>query len=237
MSEEIKSVFSKIQKARCLLQEREVKKTGKNQNFNYYQLDDILPPINEICNEVGICPIVSFNREVASLTIYCNEGGGAIEFTAPMAAAKLPHGQEIQNLGASITYERRYLYMNAFEITEHDAIDQMTKEDHKKATKKKGINTSRHDMFCNEILDCDTTEKLYALHAKIEAEYTITKAITTEFEKRKVQIEEWNAFCEEVNSCNSEDELQFVSATVSNLTDNHKKILDQRNQLIESGEK
>jgi hypothetical protein len=238
MSEEIKgTVYFKLQMARCLLQEREVKKTGKNQHFNYYQLDDILPPINEICKEVGICPIVSFNREVASLTIHCNDGGGSVEFTAPMAAAKLPNGQEIQNLGASITYERRYLYMNAFEITEHDAIDQMSKEDHKKATKKKVINSSRFDMICNDVEDCDTVKDLTELYNKLETEYVMTLKIKEIFGGRRTAIEEFNSFCDLMDDCTTIEEVGNMVATGTDWSDNQNKICKQRIDQIENGER
>ena len=240
MSEEIRkeisSVFYKLQGARCLLQQREVKKTGKNQHFNYYQLDDILPPINEICEQVGICPVVSFNREVASLTIYCVDSGGSIEFTAPMASARLPNGQDIQNLGASITYERRYLYMNAFEITEHDAIDQMTIEEHKKATKKKGINTSRHDMICNDVEGCDTVKDLTKLFNDLEVEYVMNAKIKEFFGDRRKSIEEFNAFCDEVNSCTTLDEIEELIKSSDGWNDNNHKIYQQRYELISTGE-
>ncbi len=47
-------------------------------------------------------------------------------FTAPMAAAELKGCHPVQNLGASISYLRRYLYVNALEIVEHDALDATT---------------------------------------------------------------------------------------------------------------
>ena len=40
-----------------------------------------------------------------------------------MADANLKGTHPIQNLGAVETYQRRYLYMAALEIVEHDAID------------------------------------------------------------------------------------------------------------------
>ena len=43
-----------------------------------------------------------------------------------MAKAELKGCHEIQNLGASETYLRRYLYVAAFEIVEHDALDATT---------------------------------------------------------------------------------------------------------------
>ena len=46
-----------------------------------------------------------------------------IVITSPMATAQLKGAHDIQNLGACETYQRRYLWMTALEITESDPID------------------------------------------------------------------------------------------------------------------
>jgi hypothetical protein len=43
-----------------------------------------------------------------------------------MAEANLKGTHPIQNLGAVETYQRRYLWMTAMEIVEHDALDATT---------------------------------------------------------------------------------------------------------------
>ena len=43
--------------------------------------------------------------------------------TSPMVEANLKGAHAIQNLGAVETYQRRYLWMTAMEIVEHDALD------------------------------------------------------------------------------------------------------------------
>lgn len=68
--------------------------------------------------------IISFTNELATLTLIDMEKPDAqIVFTSPMSTAKLKAAHEIQNLGAVETYERRYLYMTAFEIVEADILD------------------------------------------------------------------------------------------------------------------
>jgi hypothetical protein len=52
-----------------------------------------------------------------------NDATQFIEFKCPMSSAALKGCHEVQNLGAVQTYLRRYLWTNAFEIVEHDAID------------------------------------------------------------------------------------------------------------------
>ena len=67
--------------------------------------------------------MVSFGKELASLTITDTEDGSEIVLTSPMAEANLKGCHPIQNLGAVETYTRRYLWVSAMEIVEHDALD------------------------------------------------------------------------------------------------------------------
>ncbi|MNP43870.1 ERF superfamily protein [compost metagenome] len=54
------------------------------------------------------------------------EDGTSVEFTSPMGSAALKGCHEVQNIGAVETYQRRYLYVTALEIVEHDALDSTT---------------------------------------------------------------------------------------------------------------
>lgn len=119
------SVFSKLQAARVKLQSTKLSKSGKNKfaGYEYFELGDFLPAIQTICHEVGLCGVVSFNDSMAYLTIHETEGDGHVVFTSPMSTAQLKGCHDVQNLGATQTYLRRYLWTNAFELVEHDAID------------------------------------------------------------------------------------------------------------------
>ena len=122
------SVYKKLQQARMLLQGTKLTKSGKNKfaGYEYFELGDFLPAIQKICNDIGLCGIVSFNHEMAYLQINDVEDGTSIMFTSPMSSAALKGCHDVQNLGAVQTYLRRYLWTNAFEIVEHDALDATT---------------------------------------------------------------------------------------------------------------
>ena len=125
------NVYEKLQKARVELQSASIKKSGKNtySNYDYFELGDFLPMINTIFNELKLFSQISFSQELATLKIINTEKPEeVIEFTSPMADAQLKGCHPIQNLGAVETYQRRYLYMMALEIVEHDAIDATPKE-------------------------------------------------------------------------------------------------------------
>jgi len=132
------SVFKKLQDARIQLQNTKLSKSGKNKfaGYEYFELGDFLPAIQNICQKVGLCGVVSFNNDMAYLTIYDTDGGDSnfVTFTSPMSSAALKGCHDVQNLGAVQTYLRRYLWTNAFEIVEHDALDATTGEDKRAVT-------------------------------------------------------------------------------------------------------
>ena len=119
------SVYKKLQQARIALQGKKLTKSGKNKfaGYEYFELGDFLPTIQTICNDVGLCGVVSFNHEMAFLQINDIGDGTSIMFTSPMSSAALKGCHDVQNLGAVQSYLRRYLWVNAFEIVEHDALD------------------------------------------------------------------------------------------------------------------
>jgi hypothetical protein len=131
------SVYKKLQEARIDLQSRPLKKSGKNKfaGFEYFELGDFLPTIQTIFTEKGLCGTITFYTDIAILTIVdVDKPEDKIEFKSPMSTAELKGCHAIQNLGAVQTYLRRYLWVAAMEIVEHDSLDAVTgKDDPKKA--------------------------------------------------------------------------------------------------------
>ena len=138
------SIYAKLAQARVKLQKENLKKTGNNRSFKYFELKDFLPRVNEIFEELKMCAVVRYSSELATLTIYDCEKDESIEFTSPMVQKALPSGTEIQNLGAIQTYQRRYLYLTALEIVEDDLVDsiQPEKAEQKKQESRKHYNES-----------------------------------------------------------------------------------------------
>ena len=118
-------VHKKLMEARIALQAAPLKKSGHNKfaGYQYFELGDFLPTINQIFSKVGLCGVVSFDKELATLTITDTDDNSEIKLTSPMADANLKGCHPIQNLGAVETYTRRYLWVSAMEIVEHDALD------------------------------------------------------------------------------------------------------------------
>jgi hypothetical protein len=131
------NIYTKLQKARCELQNKNIKKSGKNKfsGYTYYELGDILPVINQLAEQYKFIPVVSFG-DVAILEIINAENPSEkITFLSPLSTANLKGCHEVQNLGAVQTYLRRYLYMNAFEIVEHDNLEPVLNNDDDKKNK------------------------------------------------------------------------------------------------------
>jgi hypothetical protein len=144
------NVRIKLQAARVKLQEMNLKKSGKNDfaHFQYYQLEDFLPQVNKIFATLGLysefCitpqvidyeevkngeettkkPII---KELAILQIMDTQKTDDI-LTYEMEVAPVMIGNNskqnmYQAAGGRNSYYKRYLYMNALEITESDEID------------------------------------------------------------------------------------------------------------------
>lgn len=122
------SVYKKLNNARLELQNTKLNKSGHNKfaGYKYFELGDFLPSINNIFSKSGLCGVVSFTSDLATLTITDVDDNSQIVITSPMGSAALKGCHEVQNVGAVETYQRRYLWVTAMEIVEHDALDATT---------------------------------------------------------------------------------------------------------------
>jgi hypothetical protein len=183
------SVYKKLQEARIDLQSKPLKKSGKNNfaGYQYFELADFLPSIQQICLDRGLCGSVTFYTDIAVLTITdVDKPEDKIEFKCPMSSAALKGCHEVQNLGAVQTYLRRYLWTNAFEIVEHDALDAvMGKDEPKKAKPTVTSPTSvEKETWQNDLIVCkedpnDPTVWRKDLVSGTEAKFTFCENVAT----------------------------------------------------------
>jgi len=120
------NIHEKLQTIRVELQKLDIIKTGKNKfvGYSYFELRDFLPIINELMLKNKLTSAITYSQDMAILRIVNIEKPDEfIDFTCPMSEAQLKGAHAVQNLGAVITYIRRYLYINAFEIVENDILD------------------------------------------------------------------------------------------------------------------
>lgn len=118
-------IYEKLQKSRVELQNKKLKKSGKNKysGFSYYELADFLPQINQIFYELKLHSNFSIGDNVATLTVTDWEDNTNEVFKSPIESLELKGCSKIQSLGGIHTYMKRYLYLNALEIVESDMFD------------------------------------------------------------------------------------------------------------------
>lgn len=127
------NVYQKLIGAREQFLNSDIQKTGKNMHlsFKYFELDDIVPTATRIFATYGLIGLVNFTADTATMNIVNTENPEeSITFIAPfnqiepiVSSTGAKATNEMQALGSSITYMRRYLYMMALDICESDSID------------------------------------------------------------------------------------------------------------------
>lgn len=134
-----KNVYQKLIEARQAFLESDAKQSGKNMNlsFKYFELKDIVPTVTSIFVKEGLIALDNFTPETATLTIVNTENPEeTISFSAPfnqIAPIVSNTGKQVTNdmqaLGSSITYMRRYLYLIAMDICVNDDIEPSINKD------------------------------------------------------------------------------------------------------------
>ena len=130
-------VLKKLMDARIKLHDSSLKKTGHNKfaGYHYFELGDFIVPIMQIMHKLNMAGFVSFGADLATLRIVDLDDNTEVSITSPMSSAALKGSHEVQNLGAVQTYLRRYLWVTAMEIVEHDALDAVTGAEQPKSAK------------------------------------------------------------------------------------------------------
>lgn len=127
------NVYQKLIEAREKFLTSEINQSGKNMqlSFKYFELKDIVPTITHIFKDLGLLAVARFTDTVATLTIVNTDNPEeTIDFPVPfnqiqpiVSNAGKQVTNDMQALGSSITYMRRYLYLIAMDICVNDEIE------------------------------------------------------------------------------------------------------------------
>lgn len=127
------NVYQKLIEAREQFLVSDINQSGKNMqlSFKYFELKDIVPTITHIFKDLGLLAVARFTDTVATLTIVNTDNPEeAIDFPVPfnqiqpiVSNAGKQVTNDMQALGSSITYMRRYLYLVAMDICVNDEIE------------------------------------------------------------------------------------------------------------------
>ena len=121
----------KIQKVKCELAQQPLQKSGLNSfnKYKYFELGDFMPTLNKLMLNNRISSFMSFDKDTTTLTIMDMDTEDKIVLSIPSSTAEIKGMHAVQNQGAVITYQRRYLMTIAFDIVDNDIIDNTTDKD------------------------------------------------------------------------------------------------------------
>lgn len=132
------NIYKKLQLARQDFYNEGVEKSGINRHaeFKYFELEDIVPVANKIFEKYNCLFLVTFPEDKA-LGRFINLDNTEEELSVECKTTQIAEPgkfrmNEIQALGANITYMRRYLYFLLLDIIQADDIDN---QDNTKTTK------------------------------------------------------------------------------------------------------
>lgn len=192
----VKNLNESIISIRVKLQNSKLKKSGKNKfaGFDYFELADFLPKLNELMLEENINDRFYIKDDYATLEV--QKGEEINTYTMPFILFDTPVNiktnertgetrevksmQDIQYLGALNTYYKRYLYLNAFGITDGEVIDSMDngeiKSTKKNTTEKKVVKASPNQIELIQTLVKDIPAMLSYCRVENIEDLTIEQA-------------------------------------------------------------
>lgn len=174
------NIYEKLQTCRVNLQKKTLKKSGQNtfSHYDYFELGDFLPQVNELMLQNKLTPIFCFTPELATLNIIDFEKEESqIGFSTPVVSSELKGCTPMQAIGAMQTYARRYLYVMALEISENDILNNAEVDEEKEAEKKlekekrafdiKKIDLNRLQVLKGKLIESKSDEKAFMKYYKI----------------------------------------------------------------------
>jgi hypothetical protein len=171
------NIFEKLNLAREKFHSLKLEKTGHNKfaGYKYFELGDFLIPALRVFKEVGLTAVVSFDKDLARMTIIDNQDKGVqpahISLTSPMGSAALKGCHEVQNIGAVETYQRRYLWVAALEIVEHDALDSSEPLKPAKEESKLGGSVASQVLATNPPISDDRKGEIERLAKNVKSDF------------------------------------------------------------------
>ena len=123
------NVWSKLLAVRNEFYAAGAKKTGRNLHaeFMYFELSDIVPGAAPIFAKYNLLLMPTFeNGNAEAVVINTEKPDERINFSIPLQFIAEPGKfrlNEVQGVGAAVTYYRRYLYMIVLDLVEADSFD------------------------------------------------------------------------------------------------------------------
>ena len=190
-----KTIHERMAEIKAELSKTEIKKSGHNKfaGFKYHELSDFIQVINSLNLKHGVNDIVNIDEAngVCSITLVSTKDSESkYTITTPFREAEMlgkggakSSVDAVQRMGSTITYNRRYLYMTAYNIQENDGVD---------SAEPNGSNTKAKQPAPKTQPKTLTPERFEAALDALEKKKTTVEAIEkyalTEEQKNKLSI-------------------------------------------------
>lgn len=135
------NVYKKITASRQLIKGSPLKKQGKNtySGYDYFTPDQVDKLVNDACKENGLFTKFDLIRHeekiMGILEIIDLESGESTDFKMAMDIPEIKATNISQQLGGAMTYCKRYLLMNAFDIADNSIDFDANKQEGKRPEK------------------------------------------------------------------------------------------------------
>jgi len=119
------NIYQKLNKVRKGWVDLGIKPTGSNSytKAKYFEEGDLIPNGINLSETIGLVPIFNLVEDEAELVVYDTTSDKSIRFAISRADAGLKSVTPVQQLGAEITYLKRYLWRIYLEAVETDVLD------------------------------------------------------------------------------------------------------------------
>ena len=159
-------LYEKLALARLDFLKADVKKSGINNvsEYDYFELADITPIGDPILTKRRLLFVVTFPDGIPTGTLYDLDSSDTLVFNSEPVLGDLLSIKDnkimttVQSVGAKETFYRRYLYMQLFNIVEHDPIEEFAKNNtnteptNKPKGTNKPISTTERSEIKNELV-------------------------------------------------------------------------------------
>lgn len=202
------SVYKKLEQAKRELHNSQLKKDKKGYGYVYMNLDTIIPLIDNVCEKYDLSITTSIDyveeQQLAITKVVDLETGESIDFKCPVDMfIESIKKNTAQNIGANMTYYRRYMLFMVFEVVENDEIDETKGQDLETLDKKKAKqqpmpknmvqeNVDRENLYkyiANNKLDKMAVAKEFGLNQKSTAQ-DFKKVLETLQERAKLSVDD-----------------------------------------------
>lgn len=126
-----KNIYGRLAAAKAILGQCKFEKSGASKlkngeiKFRYMQLGDFLPEVKQVVFDCGLeYHYTDFSKEKCGITfVNIDQPDETLTMSIVPERASVYQADAIQNMGAEITYLRRYLIIAALDLIEEDQVD------------------------------------------------------------------------------------------------------------------